>query len=104
MTRRARQALMTFIAALFASMLVLFLTNRHLVQDPIAPRDLNGMARWIGEHPGDWLTASAISNAALDSNLPRRHELWRSAYALARHEIGRASCREREEIAGVGGS
>ena len=85
MTRRTRQIFLSAIALLNAVMLVLFVTHRDVARDHVPPRDLTGMAAWMTQHPADWLTAAAISDAALDSSLPRRTELWRAAYALARH-------------------
>jgi hypothetical protein len=86
MTRKTRQLVLASIAMVLAAVLVLFFTNRRVVKDPIPPQDdVVPMAAWLARHPTDWLTASQLSDAALDSNLPRREELWRASYALARH-------------------
>lgn len=69
---------------MLAVTLVLFLANRDLVNDHKAPVDAIGMAAWLAKHPADWLTATALTEAALDTPLPRRFELWRAAAALAR--------------------
>jgi hypothetical protein len=85
MTRNARQLILASIATVLATVLVLFSANRRVAKDPVPPQDVVQMAAWLSRHPTDWLTASALSDAALDSNLPRREELWRASYALARH-------------------
>ena len=84
MTRRARQGLLIFTATLFGSVLTLFLTNRGIAEVLSPPTDFRGRAEWIREHPADWLVISAISEEALDAQVPQRHELWRSSFALAR--------------------
>ncbi|HEX2122152.1 MAG TPA: hypothetical protein VHL59_10965, partial [Thermoanaerobaculia bacterium] len=83
MTRRARQLLLALMAALFALTLVVLLLNPRIARDPVPPSDPAAMAAWLARHPADWLTASALADAALDSNVPRRLELWRSSHALA---------------------
>jgi hypothetical protein len=86
MTRKTRQLVLASIAMVLAAVLVLFFANRRVAKDPIPPQDdVVPMAAWLARHPTDWLTASQLSDAALDSNLPRREELWRASYALARH-------------------
>ncbi len=70
-------------AVLLAVALALFLLDRGVANDPQPPRDTVGMAKWIANHPSDWLTASAIADSALDAQLPRRVELWHASYALA---------------------
>ncbi|HEX8253423.1 MAG TPA: hypothetical protein VF846_09765 [Thermoanaerobaculia bacterium] len=72
---------MTAIAS--ALLLALFLLNLDVVRDEERPRDVNGLARWIAERPADWLAVSALTDRSLDSDLPRRRELWHSGYALA---------------------
>ena len=47
------------------------------------PRELGPAAVWLASHPADWIAASIVSDASLDSDLPRRFELWRDAHALA---------------------
>lgn len=84
MTRSARQIVLALVALVSAALCALVLANRDLLRDPQPPRDLAGMARWLATHPADWRTAGAISDAALDSSLPQRFALWRSAYAHAK--------------------
>jgi hypothetical protein len=49
------------------------------------PRDRAGLASWIASHPADWLTATAISDAALDMPLHSRQALWQAAYDQAHY-------------------
>ena len=72
MTRRMRQAWLIFVAAFCAAMLVLAVTPR--TEGPATLR----------ERPADWLLASRIAADALDSEAPRRVELWRAAHAHAK--------------------
>lgn len=83
MSRRGRQLLLLLFFLLFGIVLIIFLLNRDLANDPVPPRELVPMAAWLAKHPADWLTASLISEAALDSTVPQRIALWRSAYAVA---------------------
>ena len=50
------------------------------------PADPVGLAKWLTKHPTDYAAASALTDQALDLDLPRRVALWRAAYALA-HEV-----------------
>lgn len=83
MTRRTRQVLLSVTIAVCATFLTAFLTNGEAARDPIRPTDVDGVARWMTDHPADWLGASALTDQALDSTVPRRFELWREAYAYA---------------------
>jgi hypothetical protein len=83
--RRTRQILLIAIAGLCALMLLLFLANPGVGKHQQPPADLRGKAAWLAAHPADWETASDIAELALDSTVPRRAELWRASYALARH-------------------
>ena len=83
MTRRTRLALLAFTSVLSAALLAVVLANRELLRDPQPPDELPAMGQWLAEHPADWLTAGAISDAALDSEMPDRLELWRRAYGHA---------------------
>ncbi|HYK05980.1 MAG TPA: hypothetical protein VE974_29825 [Thermoanaerobaculia bacterium] len=82
MTRRARQWTLSATVAVSALLLVLFVTS-GLARDPERPEEVQPLARWVAERPADWLAASALSDRALDSDLPRRRELWLAAYAHA---------------------
>jgi hypothetical protein len=82
MTRRVRQWTLSAAVAVSTLLLVLFLTS-GLAADPERPEDVQPLARWVAERPADWLAASALSDRALDSDLPRRRELWLAAYAHA---------------------
>ena len=84
MTRRTRQVILTMNAIVAAALLIAFLANLDLAREPERPSDFRGLTRWVAEHPADWLAASAIADAALDSDSPNRIELWRAAYAHAR--------------------
>lgn len=84
MTRRTRQWTLSTAIAVSTLLLVLFLTS-GLSGDPERPEDAQRLARWVAERPADWLAASALSDRALDSDLPRRRELWLAAYAHAEH-------------------
>ena len=85
MTRRQRKIILIAIATILAALIVVFLVNLNVVSDPAPPRELVAMGRWMQKHPADWLTAAEISDAALDSSVSRRGELWRTSYALALH-------------------
>ena len=87
MTRAARQLMLTGVVTLASLLLVLFLTNLELIQEPKRPEELEPLAAWLAEHPADWLAASAITDRSLDSELPlqQRIALWRSSYALAHY-------------------
>lgn len=85
MTRAQRQIILISMAAMLAALIIVFLFNLDVVKDPAPPREVAAMGRWMQKHPADWLTAAEISDAALDTSLPRRTELWRASYALALH-------------------
>lgn len=69
---------------MLAIALAVFLASPGLVHDRVPPRDARAMAAWLAKHPADWLTATSLTEAALEAPSPRRIELWRAAYALAR--------------------
>jgi len=76
-------SLRTYFAILAIAMLlslVAALTWRH---DPAPPSDAAVLARWIEDHPSDWLAATDLTESALDSDLPHRFELWRAAHGHA---------------------
>ena len=81
MTPRARRINLAVTAVLMTAFLVTFLTGD--TRDPVRPADLGGLANWMAEHPADYLAASMIADQALDSEVPKRFELWRAAYAHA---------------------
>ncbi|MEA2489292.1 MAG: hypothetical protein QOH21_1084 [Acidobacteriota bacterium] len=81
MTPRGRLTLLATTAGVLAIVLLLFMTQSELPRQ--RPEDLHGAAVWLNEHPADWIAASVISDAALDSPLPRRFALWRASYQLA---------------------
>jgi hypothetical protein len=80
-----RQALLASTAALSSLLLLLFLFNLDLTRNSRRPDDVDGLTKWLANHPADWLAASAIADRALDSALPlpRRVAVWRSSYLLA---------------------
>jgi hypothetical protein len=85
MSNQRRQTILATMAIALAIVLVLFLADRDAIKDPAPPRESAGMSKWLAAHPADWLTAAALSDAALDTSLPRRVELWHASYALANH-------------------
>jgi hypothetical protein len=82
MTRYARQWALSATIAISTLLLVLFLAS-DLTGDPERPEDVPALARWVAERPADWLAASALTDRSLDSDLPRRRELWLAGYAHA---------------------
>jgi len=72
MTRVARRIWLSFVALLCAATLV------------VALRDASAAPRTLRDSPSDWLLASDVVDRALDSDSPRRFELWRAAYAHAK--------------------
>ncbi|MBV8516519.1 MAG: hypothetical protein JO197_03855 [Acidobacteria bacterium] len=86
MTRERRQAFLAITAATMAVTLALLLTHRDVLRDAPPPHDdVTAMARWLAAHPADWLVAGEISDAALDTTLPRRIELWHWAHDAAKY-------------------
>jgi len=76
---------------MLAIALAFFLAHPDIVRDRVAPRDALAMAAWLAKHPADWLTATRLTEVALDSPSLRRVELWRAAYALARSTAPRSN-------------
>ena len=83
MTRTARQVNLGLLIAVMATFFVAFVMNRDALGDAPRPQELDQLGSWIADRPADWLAASLLSDRALDSELPRRLELWRAAYAHA---------------------
>ena len=83
MTRGSRQIVFTVIASVAAVMLIVFLSTPAIARDAIRPAELNGLARWLADHPADWLAAARLSAGALDTSVTARRELWRRSYAHA---------------------
>lgn len=82
MTRTSRQASLIATVAVSTLLLLVFLRS-GLRHEPEHPEDVQGLARWVAQHPADWLAASALTDRSLDSDLPRRRELWLAGYAHA---------------------
>jgi hypothetical protein len=82
MTRTARQASLIANIALSTLLLILFLSS-SLRSDPQRPEDVQALAHWVAARPADWLAASELTDRSLDSDLPRRRELWLAGYAHA---------------------
>jgi hypothetical protein len=82
MTRYARQLALSATIAVSTVLLVLFLAS-DLTGEPQPPEDAPALARWVAERPADWLAASALTDRSLDSDLPRRRELWLASHAHA---------------------
>jgi hypothetical protein len=75
--------LLWIIAISMAVLLVMFtLDPPHEERLPL-PRNLRGLAERLLVHPTDWRAAGAVADHSLDSELPKRLEVWRSAHALA---------------------
>lgn len=85
MNQHMRRLLLALVAALCAVSLAIVLLNPGLLHDAKAPASVDGAAAWLADHPADFLAASAVADAALDANVPRRVELWRAAYDHARY-------------------
>jgi hypothetical protein len=83
-TRSTRRIVLTLTAAVSAAVLMVFLTHREITRSEPPPQDLAGLGRWMSEHPADWRTAAALSEAALDSGSPNGALLWRAAFDHAR--------------------
>lgn len=84
MTQRASRVALVGICASMLLTLALFYRFGSVVRDPLPPEDVPGMVAWLAAHPADWHTASVLTDRALDTSLPRRFELWRASYALAK--------------------
>jgi hypothetical protein len=80
-TRTGRRVLLAITIALMASFLAAWLANPELARGTARPAELDALGRYLAEHPADWLAASAMADRALDSELPRRYELWHAAFA-----------------------
>ncbi len=91
MTRTSRQILLGITAGLTLALLIVFLAKPAIARDADRPREIGALARWLADHPADWLAASLIADRALDATTPRRSELWRVSYAhalrLAPHRV-----------------
>ena len=85
MTRINRQVLLAVTVVITGTFLTAFLANPAVSRDPFRPEDVDGLARWVIDHPADWLGASALTDHALDSSAGRRRELWHGAYGQARY-------------------
>src|SRR5687768_17362537 len=83
MTRTSRQILLGVTTGLTLALLIVFLAKPAIARDADRPREIGALARWLADHPADWLAASLIADRALDATTPRRSELWRAAYAHA---------------------
>lgn len=90
LTRTQRRAWLLVTIAVNALLIVLVLLNRHLLLDPKPPEDVRALAQWFARHPADWKAAAALADRSLDSELPRRTEIWRASY-----EAGRALAPQR---------
>ncbi|MDP9190982.1 MAG: hypothetical protein M3P06_04685 [Acidobacteriota bacterium] len=85
MTRAVRQTLLVSISVMSLLLLLLFFVNFDLTHDPKPPTDFDELAKWIADHPADWMAISAMTDRSLDSPLPlqQRVALWRSGHRLA---------------------
>lgn len=81
----SRQLSLGGISAFMIAALAAVLGFRDVLRSPVPPADFEERIRWVTGHPADWRTASMVADAALDSDLPRRIDVWRSAFSLAEH-------------------
>lgn len=82
MSDRTRLLLMVTAAACWLGA-VLFVLARPITERGELPRDPRLLAARLAAHPTDWRAASALTEISLDTQLPRRMELWRAAHELA---------------------
>lgn len=75
--------LLAHTAVAFASLAAVVLFP-ELLSDPVRPEGATALAAWVAEHPADFVAASSLSDDALDSDLPRRLEIWRAAHDHAK--------------------
>jgi hypothetical protein len=85
MRRRAANALTIAHVAVAFACLSVFVLYVPATSDPVRPDGAQPLARWVAEHPADFVAASSLSDQSLDSDLPRRFELWRAAHRHATH-------------------
>ncbi len=85
MTRSSRSIILSLVAAVAALLLTFYVSHPELARDPVRPQEAIELARWLQEHPADAIAASTLADAALDSNLPRRRELWVASFEHASH-------------------
>lgn len=83
MTPASRRFALAITAALTLTLLIVFLAKPSIGRDAIRPREADALARWIADHPADWLGASIMADRALDTNTERRHELRLASYKHA---------------------
>jgi len=83
MTRDQIRLLFASMASLAAVTFVAFLGNLQLAHDPKRPEDAAGLALWLSDHPADWVAAATLADRSLDTNLPRRRDIWRGAAGLS---------------------
>lgn len=83
MTRTARRLLLGLTMAIMAVFFAAWLAADGVRREAVRPESLEELAAYLTEHPADWLAATAMTDKALDSALPRRQEVWRAAFAHA---------------------
>lgn len=81
MTRTGRRVLLVVTIVVTATFLATWFAMPGLARAASRPAELDALGRHLADHPADWLAASAIADRALDSDLPRRYELWHAAFA-----------------------
>lgn len=74
------RALRMFFAILAGAMVLSLIAGATWRAEPKRPTDAKELAAWMESHPADWEGAAALTEAAPDSDLPRRFELWQAAH------------------------
>jgi len=77
------RALRMFFAILAGAMVLSLIAGATWRPEPKRPDDAKQLAEWIDDHPSDWNGAAELTEAALDSELPKRFELWTAAHKHA---------------------
>jgi len=72
-----------FFAILAGAMVLSFIAGATWRPESKQPDDAKTLAAWMDSHPSDWNGAAALTEAALDSDLPSRFELWTAAHKHA---------------------
>jgi hypothetical protein len=81
---RSRRIVLALGGAISGMLLALVLLRPDILREKPRPRDARALAAWVATHPADWKASRALSEQALDSDLPRRLELWKASYDHAR--------------------
>ena len=77
------RALRMFFAILAGAMVLSLIAGASWRREPKRPDDAKPLADWMESHPADWSAAAALTEAALDSDLSSRFQLWHAAHKHA---------------------